>query len=424
MQDVQEGEYEDSSAGFRLVYKQGRTDPSSWTLIKTKEQYIQTLVDFFSLVQSQVVAACEWEGADEIAELTSLIIAHIREEEFLETAVQRMAKAYGIPLSPSFPLHLEQLEKTPWAYTSGGTMTTLLKTYYCRESEFTKEEKWVDSAENLLIFILDTLKSLPPKVTDHPSSMLMHSPSHAFSLLPALFKEGWQGNEFTYTWVRDQIAIPGKKFYADMQLNEEESYFLFSEFCVLTRLSLPSPLKGFCSIAQWRNAVAAVLPHRSLVDALDAFLVQSLPLFSGASWKLQARELLGDLYNPRVEHLLENAPSIPLLTASRFFELVKALYIQAENTVCLPFNLHEKMASQARQLHMAPPTTLLVADTNWSGNFFAFAINPGTERLELWRFDKTLSTGFPMSQWHRFLNGQEKKPWTIFTHPYEYFAHS
>ncbi len=420
MQDVQENAYEDSSAGFRLVYKQGRSDPSSWTLIKTKEQYVQTLVDFFSLVQSQIISACEWEGGEEIAELTARIIAYVRTEEFLEEAIQRMAKAYGMRLPPSFPLHLEQLEKTPWAYTSGGTMTTLLKTYYCREMEFTKEEKWVDSAENLLIFILDTLKSLPPKVTQSPSAMLMHSPSHAFSLLPALFKEGWQGNEFTYTWVRDQIVLPGKKFYSDMQLDGEESAFLFLEFCKETRLSFPSPIKGFCSIAEWRNAVAEVLPQKSLVDTLDAFLVQSLPLFYGSSWKAHAKELLGDLYNS----CLDKASSPALLTARYFFTLVKELYIQAENTVCLPFNLHEKIAHRARQLHLAPPTTLLVADTNWSDNFFAFAINPGTEKLELWRFDNTLSTGFPMSQWTRFLNGQEKKLWTIFTHPHEYFSHA
>ncbi|MBI3236472.1 MAG: hypothetical protein HYZ48_02010, partial [Chlamydiales bacterium] len=124
---------DDSPAGFRLVYKHGRSDPSSWTSIYTKEQYIEVLSDFFHMTQADIASACQWEGGEkEILEITSQILSHIRTPVFLETALQRMIKA-----------HADKEGKKPWAYTSGGTMTTLLKTYYCRGSDLTEESRWV-----------------------------------------------------------------------------------------------------------------------------------------------------------------------------------------------------------------------------------------------------------------------------------------
>jgi hypothetical protein len=69
---------------------------------------------------------------------------------------------------------------------------------------------------------------------------------------------------------------------------------------------------------------------------------------------------------------------------------------------------------------MAQPTPLLFADTNWTNNFFGFVVNPGTGRFELWRLDKTLSQGVPMTEWKHWLNGSDRKTWSIFTRPYEY----
>ena len=83
MQDVKTGPYEDSPAGFRLVYKHCRTDPSLWTMIYTSDQYIEALVSFFIATEHAIVQACEWEkGKEEIAFLTSHIIHHIRTHEF------------------------------------------------------------------------------------------------------------------------------------------------------------------------------------------------------------------------------------------------------------------------------------------------------------------------------------------------------
>ncbi len=451
MQDFQGDLYDDRPAGFRLVYKHGRPDPSLWTLIYNAHQYTDALVDFFSATEPQIVADCGEEGKG-IAELTSSVIAHVQSEVFLESALQRMAAAHQTPLASSPLTKLNLLEKKPWAYTSGGTMTTLLKTYYRRESELSCEEKWVESETELLIFILDALKALPPKITDpfrkDPQvGMLMNSPSHAFVLLPGVeeLAKGWQEEIFTYTWVRDALFLPGQEFYAEMPLNAGQQELLFSAFCE----QLP-PLLGRhlaqtvhlnrspCTVQEWRNQIllAEVYDSPNLAvrrikspkqkqlfsDRLDAFLYCNLPIVPGQEWKAIVRRILSDLGGEKLEEVLRLFPDVPapLLTAQEIKEIAKGCYLLAEKKITLALDLHRYVAKHARFIGAAPPTPLLFADTNWAGNYFGFIVNPGTGRLELWRLDSTASQGVPMSEWKHWLNGLEKKNWSIFTRPYEY----
>ncbi len=59
-----------------------------------------------------------------------------------------MAKAHEMPLMKNPLAHLDKMEKKPWAYTSGGTMTTLLKSYFRREGEITEEPKRMRAKSN------------------------------------------------------------------------------------------------------------------------------------------------------------------------------------------------------------------------------------------------------------------------------------
>lgn len=444
MQDFQNDLYDDCPAGFRLVYKHGRTDPSQWTLIYDAEEYLEALLSFFAATEADIGAACDWEGgSDAVLELTSSIVAHLGTKEFLELAIQRMARAHKVPV-PQAPLPLlHTLEKKPWAYTSGGTMTTLIKTYFCREKELTSEEKWVENELELLTFILDTLKNLPPNIFDpllkgQTTGMLMNSPTHAFILLPAQehFRQGWQSDTFSYTWVRDEIFLPNKKFYADMRLAESEQDHLLQVFCrqlpplIAHSLSRSFVFSGkILSVIDWRNQVLNLLIARAspkeqqtLSDTLDAFLYRSLPLVQGSEWKTLARRILSDLMNEKVEEILKRFPDVPapLLTALELREAIMGCYLLAENKMALSFDLHHYVAQHSRFVGAAQPLPLLFADTNWTGNWFGFLVNPGTGRLELWRLSKSLSQGTPMSQWKPWLTGADRKTWTIFTHPYEY----
>lgn len=447
MQDFQGELYDDSPAGFRLVYKHGRSDPSLWTLIYDADQYIDSLLAFFSATEFEIAAACDWEGGkDAVFEINSAIIAHIRTQVFLETALQRMAKAHLAPALKTPLANLQTIEKKPWAYTSGGTMTTLLKTYYRLERDLTSEEKWVESESELLIFILDTLKNLPPKITDPylknlQRGMLMASPTHAFVLLPGQegFQQGWREDIFTYTWVRDEIFLPGQKFYSEMRLTPEIGEFLLSLFCRQLPPLLAYHLgQGFhfrekkITVIEWRNhllemmqkasKVAAPTQKQALSDALDSFLYQNLPIVKGREWKPIVRRLLSDRMSEEVDRVLErfsDTPS-PFLTAGGIREAAKGVYLLAAQRISLSFDLHHFIAQHARYVGMSQPTPLLFADTNWTGNYFAFLVNPGTSHLELWRLDKALSQGMQMSGWKHFMNGSDRKTWSIYTHPYEY----
>lgn len=224
--------YEDSPAGFRLVYKHGRKDPTLWTKIYDAEGYLKAITEFFNNVEQVLIAECEWkEGEKEVVEVTTLLIHHLQTKEFLSSAEERMAKRYGA-LLPS-----EKEEKKPWSYTSGGTMSSLLKCYYCLESELTVEQRVVESPEDLLIFLLDTMKALPPSVTepfekDSNKNLLMESPNHAFLFKPGLtpFKEGWQDSGFTYTWVRDRVIDPSKSKIEALRLEQNKQKELAGKF--------------------------------------------------------------------------------------------------------------------------------------------------------------------------------------------------
>lgn len=419
MQDLQQGDiYEDSPAGFRLVYKHGRIDPSIWTLIYNEEQYLDALQDFFTLTETQIAAAEGWENySSDIVDFTSAIIFHLRTPYFLQTALARIQK-----------IHPGSFNK-PWAYISGGTMTTLLKTYFRREMELTTEEKWVESESELLIFILDTLKNLPPKNTnsyikDDAKGMLMSSPTHAFLLLPGLssLKKGWQNDLFTYTWVRDEVILPGQNFYNAIQLNHEEQLFLFDLFAEqLPPMMSHNLYRAYQakdekkSVSQWRNEIAAFLTE-DFVDKLDGFLYQSLPLIPHEHWKAAIRLLLKE------EKTLElfSEPHTAYLTARQIKDTAIACYLLATQNLFLSFDLYETIAIQSREAGLAAPNPVLFADSNWAGNYFAFLVNPGNQQLQLWRVDKNLLLGYPMRSWKSFLDGTEKKTWSILTRSHEY----
>ena len=126
--------------------------------------------------------------------------------------------------------------------------------------------------------------------------------------------------------------------------------------------------------------------------------------------------------NEKVEKVLRlysDAPC-PFMTAKELKETAKGCYLLATGSVMLSFDLHNYVASHSRFVGNAQPTPLLFGDTNWTNNFFGFVVNPGSSRLELWRLDRTLSQGVPMSEWKHWLNGADRQTWALFTRPFEY----
>ncbi len=442
MQDVQGDIYNDSPAGFRLVYKHGRSDPALWTLIYNAEQYVDALANFFNATESAIAADCDWEGGDrEVLGITSAIVNHVRTSLFLETALQRMAKAH-LGGKPS----VKTEEKKPWVYTSGGTMTTLLKTYYRRQDELTEESRWVENETELLIFLIDCIKNQPPYVTDpfvknSEKALLMASPSHTFVLHPSLrlYKEGWQEEGFTYTWVRDQVFSPSHQFYARMLLDAQEQQLLIDLFSAELSPILNhhlhkkfSPTQDPLKIVAFRTKVLECLisaealqtpEHKRIAaDKIDSFLYQTLPIVPGREFKVILRRLFADRFDEKISvamNTFADSP-VPLMSGKMIKEAAKLCWVKAHQKIGYSFDLHQHIAQHARFLNISAPTPFVFADTNWANFYFGFLINPGTGRLELWRMDRTASQGMPMSSWQHWINGTDKKTWSVYVRPSEY----
>lgn len=383
---------EDSPAGFRLFYKYGRTNASLWTAIETEKDFFQALRSFFLATESLLFAQEEQEI---ITEIIAAIVSHLHHTTFF----------------PSIQKRMKQL--TPWCYISGGTMQTLVQNYFCI-NHVTIEERIVDSPLELLIFFLDTLKELPPLRQNQ--ALLMNSPGHAFLLLPTepLFEQGWQDNGFTYTWIRDEFILPNTRFYQQMLLNQEMQAHLLKQIS-----SHKVPYQQLQTPKEWRDQTLQLFP-KITPDEIDAFLYRQLPLIPLTSCKECLQKLLASVWSPKVQEMVErfSLPKTAYISSEQIKKVAKACLLLVQNSIGFPFDVHSFITNAACEIGLSS-RCLPFADTNWSGFYFGFVINPGTQELELWRFDRSTSVGYPMSSWKKWL-GSEKKPWSIYVKPFEY----
>ena len=252
----------------------------------------------FLFTPPMLIANTNWEeGEKEISELMTMLVQHLQTDEFLSSALQRMAKQHNIDVHGD-PL-VADLEKKPWSYTSGGTLHALIKCYYSTEKEPTEEKKQITTPMELLIFLLDTLKALPPRVTqpfekEEHLGLLMYSPQHVplfCSLGLSPFKQGWLDRGFSYTWARDKVLRPGEQFYRKILVDREEQSFLMRAFIAeqlnaeISQVKMAlTPAKFPLDLPAFRNHLLQTLrsffPSGALNERVDAFLRTAFPLLS------------------------------------------------------------------------------------------------------------------------------------------------
>lgn len=456
MHEVITGPYDDSPAGFRLLYKYGRSNTSQWSRIKNANEFIDCLAAFFINTETEVTSAPGMQGLEkEISEMITAIVNHVRTKEFLETAFSRMAVAHHTAIVKDPLNHLDKIEKKPWAYTSGGTMGTLVSCYYKREQKPTEAARWMESPLELLVFLVDTVKQIPPKliadyVTEPKKSMLIHSPTHAFLLKPGKspFKEAWQNDEFTYTWVRDNFIKPRTEFVQKLWLDEESMHFMIQSLLPIvpedsrhyfskTFDHFPSTMRS----SEFRNYLVETIQKekglryggRGVItsDEIDSSLYTLLPL---TLWS-QLRDKIENIYkaipqisdNEREVFLLgfdQVTPSFAqqqLVSSSTLLDISKALICLVLGETSTEKDYHHLISEAAQDLGYFMPSPILFADTNWVKDEFGFVVNPGTEELELWRLDSTGTVGLPMSAWDQWMNGSRRDiSWGVYNRPYEY----
>ncbi len=425
MQDVEVGEYEDAPAGFRLVYKHGRRDASLWSMIRSEDQFIESLVDFFKHIEPSIVSECSEKGVEEDAkEIISLMILHVRTQEFINSSYRRMAQ------------HGDNEHKKPWCYISGGAMNSLIKAYFLQQREVDEESFTVEGGLDLLTLIIETLKSIPynfsayfPK--ESKKKVLMHSPTHAFLLEPyrERFYLGWDNNRFTYTWIRDHFIENYLRFYHRITLNEMEQRFLLQSFLKLVPFNFGTALlknvqyTKISSTKEWAEKVlSCVQKNSAFEDVLCSFLYRSLPLVHADA---ASKALYGLVYEKVGAQASEIIDEIDFsqqeyLTAEVIKEIAKGILFLSLEKHGSHFDFDEYVSLKAEQMGLSAPLPLVFADSNWSQNKFAFVVSPFSEQVELWRTPGLVTEGIRMSSWLPFLSKQAKQPWGIYVKPQQY----
>jgi hypothetical protein len=456
MHDVSSGPYDDSPAGFRLLYKFGRSNTSSWQRIYTPGQFVDALCSFFSMTETEIAASDQLSGMEEdLSYIITTIINHIKTQEFIETAFHRMAAAHHTRSFKNPLQHLDEIEKKPWSYTSGGSMDTLVTTYFRRDQKPTEQSRWAESPTELNVFLVDIMKQTPknvwePFISNEQKSMLMQSPTHAFVFKPGmlLFQDLWRTDAFTYTWVRDNIIIPRDRFVDNISLDSEMLEYLVEQMAG----SIPENYRHFFK----KNFSQLFAPMKTsefrehIIDGLQKELglrsggksVLSPDFIDGALFNLLPMFSIGELYE-HVEKIFDELKDVFEVDRNLLHEILEAilkgcygtkvvssqalqylcmalLCLFADNT-CTPINYHERVCLAAQKLGYAMPKPIIFADTNWVKDYFAFMINPGNGRWELWRVDCLGFRGFPMSDWERWLDGSQRQAkWGVYTRPHEY----
>ena len=455
MHDVSANPYDDSPAGFRLLYKHGRTNTALWTSINSAAEYIQCLTSFFVSTEIELNQAPELEGLHkEIPELITAIITTIKRPEFLKSSLYRLAKAYGESVVKNPLEHLDQVKRKPWAYTSGGTMATLVSCYWGNPQLPQEIKRWVESENELLAFFIDSMKetSLANQQkyqADHNQSMLSVSPTHAFLCKPGwkLFKEGWESDIYTYTWIRDHWAARHHAFLDDFLLNNRMMDSIIQQLLLFVPLGYRPIAKNALSnftysmtSQEFRERVIKTLSYEKwlhagrglemIAEELDSLLYRLLPLFPEHTLRERLERLfiatdgVDDKLRGEIFRLFEiaedNFGRYKILSAEDLRNIAKGLLISALKTTRSPLFFHQKITQAMQKTGLSYPEPFLFADTNWVKNVFGFTINPGTKNLELWRFDECGSEGRPMTIWKRYVNGVDKGEWGLYNNPRNY----
>lgn len=456
MHEVATGPYDDSPAGFRLLYKHGRANTSQWTLIYTPQEFIEALSSFFVATEPELVSLPKFEGMQqEISDLVTRLVTHIKTEEFLITAFQRMATAHNAPLIKDPLEHLDKIDKKPWAYTSGGTMNNLISCYFRLEGKPTEQGRWVENPMELMVFFVDTLKQMPPKLLEEylasPSkALLMHSPTHAFPMIPAMpqIKAAVTSEAFSYTWIRDHLVQPPDRFNEYLFLDEEMMEFLIEKFAEFVPINYRHRFTtvfahptGRKNPREFRSYLVDTMEQERGLniggesvldpDRIDSALFAWLPLFKPQELYNRGEKLWGQLpgLTPKqqesirtcFEEISSRFGKSAFVTAKQLQSLSKAVLCLALRATSGPIDYPRLISENAQKLGYAMPKPVLFADTNWVKDYFAFMINPGTGKLDLWRVDYIGSEGAPMSMWRQWLNGSDQsRTWAIYTKPYEY----
>ncbi len=435
--------YNDSPAGFRLLYKHGRKSTHLWTWIHNEDDYLKALSAFFIATEVELAQQDEVKGLQvELTALVTAIVTTIKDPMFIKSSFERLARSHGEQRS----------SRKPWAYISGGTMETLVSYYYSSGEEPKKVSRWIENEMELLVFLLDTLKELPLSVQRHfedqkEQALLAHSPTHAFLVKPGWepFREGWDNDAYTYSWVRDYWIEPMHAFIDRHRLDKQMQDVVIKKliekipegYQPIVKQSLGESVGKLTTYA-FRGRIASSLSYErwlqqgsgytQLMQQLDGILYYSIPFFPEHELRTHLERLfdsMEEIDNTIAKKIfdqfdtLEVRPQV-ILSAQDLRRIATALVMQVIGKIHSHIAYPQRIWQQMQKLGLAFPAPILFADTNWVHKRFGFIVNPGTDLLELWTFDALTLEGEPLTLWKPYLDGTSKKKWGLYTAPKEY----
>jgi len=455
--DFAVGPYDDSPAGFRLLYKHGRSNPAQWTRIHTLSEFTESLVSFFTLTEQEISSAPEIKGVEsDCSQAITQLVTHVRSDAFLESAFWRMARAHNAPLIAKPLQNLDKVEKKPWVYTSGGSMSVLVSSYFRRDEKPTEVSRWVESETELLAFLIDSMRHQPQStmqlfVDDPTRSMLMHSPTHAFLLKPGFqrFQEGWQHDMYTYSWIKHYFLEPCQKVLRSCEIEEEAAHTIMKELIrkmpqnarprfreLFSHFSYRMSTKEFfahvINTAHSDRGISRLISSSFLSDTLSSILYSSLPFTSIDQAKIGLQEIMvevfgrdkGEATRTLIDRFWKTDANKKWLSSNEFYTMTKAFGELLLGTTRISFNPQARIIHEMRKRNFMLPEPIIFADTNWVRDYFAFVVSPIHEEIEFWSVDRFGIIGQPVSHWKMWLNGSRRDPqWGIFIKPHEYISH-
>lgn len=444
LHEVQTGPYDDSPAGFRLLYKHGRSNSALWTLIRSLDEWRDALASFFSITEQELLLLPELASVEgDVRHIISRLVQHIRSDEFVEKALKRYSEAYNVPCPESPLQNLDKLQKKPWVYTSGGSMNSLVEAYFSLEKPPEEHARWVEHETELLAYLIDTVRLVQKRMARSlPQKMLMHSPTHAFLLLPhhSSFQESWQSDAYSYTWIKKTIEEPSQSFYSSHSftpetteaINEALAQFLNPNDWLYLRKELsvvPNFLRCYEYVREVQHIFQIETFLRPYADRLelfnwDQFFFSNLPYLTNDQIKPLLIKIVHTVTQRKnnSHHLLEEIPlNRKVYSKQSWLSLLKIALMETCKHEEVAKNLLEESLQIAQTLIEMPSRPVIFADTNWMKEYFAFATSPVSLALRLWTCSSLGTEGSPISAWTPWLNGSRKdRTWGILTNPEDY----
>jgi len=109
------------------------------------------------------------------------------------------------------------------------------------------------------------------------------------------------------------------------------------------------------------------------------------------------------------------------LPSSEMLTLLKGCAISLSGSYRFSYDVFNAIVRAMRDKKRLPPQPIIIADSNWIRELFAFVVSPVSQNIEFWSVNAYATQGAPIPHWKRWLNGsQQEKTWGILDNPMQY----